>query len=100
MQRAHYIEQGPQEFRDQTLILLIQIALLDFVDQGLDFGRIDFGYLIVRFGHSYHTSILRGTMTGRFSIMCGAELSRLILSSLVPNERCSYRRLQAAMERN
>src|SRR5215813_10775695 len=83
-QHAHQVEEGSQDPADHSLILLIQIALLDFVDQGLDFGRIDFGYLVIGFSHSYHTSILRGTITGRFFSMCGAELSRLILFSPVP----------------
>src|SRR5262249_15838562 len=74
---AHYIEQGPQEPVDHSLILLVQFVLPDFLDQGLDFGRIDFRYLVVRLSHSYHTSILRGTITGRFFTICGAELSRL-----------------------
>src|SRR5262249_17845245 len=54
------------------------------------FGWIDFRNLVVRFSHWYHTYILKGTITGRFSIMYGAELSRFILSSLVPEvtRRC------------
>src|SRR5262249_23657604 len=63
LQHAHYIEQGPQEPDDHSLILLAQCGLLDFLDQGLDFGWIDFRNLVVRFSHSYHTSILRGTIT-------------------------------------
>src|SRR5215475_10053932 len=75
LQQAHHIEQGPQEPSDHSLILLAQCGLLDFLDQGLDFGRIDFGYLVVRFSHSSHTSVLRGTIAGRFFSMRGAELS-------------------------
>src|SRR5215475_5327523 len=75
LQQAHHIEQGPQEPSDHSLILLAQCGLLDFLDQGLDFGRIDFGYLVVRFSHSSHTSVLRGTIAGQFFSMRGAELS-------------------------
>src|SRR5262249_29853490 len=46
LQHAHYIEQGPQEPVDHSLILLVQFVLPDFLDQGLDFGRIDFRYLV------------------------------------------------------
>src|SRR5215813_12324877 len=75
LQQAHHIEQGPQEPSDHSLIPLAQCGLLNFLDQGLDFGRIDFGYLVVRFSHSSHTSVLRGTIAGRSFSMCGAELS-------------------------
>src|SRR5262249_30988251 len=75
LQHAHYIEQSPQEPVDHSLILLVQFVLPDFLDQGIDFGRIDFGYLVVRFSHSSHTSALRGTIAGRSFSMCGAELS-------------------------
>src|SRR5262249_16087708 len=49
LQHAHHIKEGPQGPSDHSLILLIQIALLDFVDQSLDFGGIDFRDLVVRF---------------------------------------------------
>src|SRR5262245_28831257 len=76
LQQAHHIEQGPQEPSDHSLILLAQCGLLDFLDQGLDFGRIDFGYLVVRFSHSSHTSVLRGTIASRF-LACGAQSCHL-----------------------
>src|SRR5262249_1371968 len=96
LQHSHQIEEGPQEPGDHFLILLIQITLLDFVDQSLYFGRIDFGYLVARFSHSYHTSTLKGTTANRFFSMCGAELSRLILSSLVPEvtRNCRWNTVQ------
>src|SRR5262245_53909481 len=76
LQQAHHIEQGPQEPSDHSLILLAQCGLLDFLDQGLDFRRIDFGYLVVRFSHSSHTSVLRSTIASRF-LACGAQSCHL-----------------------
>jgi hypothetical protein len=43
LQHADHVEQGPQEPADLSLILLAQGVLLDFIDQSLDFGRIDLG---------------------------------------------------------
>src|SRR5262245_15087549 len=87
LQQAYHIEQGPQEPSDHFLILLAQWGLLDFLDQGLDFGRIDFGDLVVRFSHLSHTSVLRGTIAGRFFSMCGAELSPLFCLHHFSNSR-------------
>jgi|SRR5262245_29666934 len=83
LQHTDQIEQRSQEPGDHSLILLAQCVPPDFFDQGLDFGRIDCWNLVVRFSHSYHTSILRGTITGRFSTMFGSELLRFILFALV-----------------
>src|SRR6266498_1061613 len=95
LQQAHHIEQGPQEPSDHSLILLAQCGLLDFLDQGLDFGRIDFGYLVVRFSHSSHTSVLRGTIAGRFFSMHGAELS----PSFCPHHFSNSRAFAEALHR-
>src|SRR6266511_3314977 len=93
-QQAHHIEQGPQEPSDHSLILL------DLLDQGLDFGRIDFGYLVVRFSHSSHTSVLRGTIAGRFFSMRGAELSPSFCPHHFSNSRAFAEALQHSKEQS
>src|SRR6266498_1463695 len=98
LQQAHHIEQGPQEPSDHSLILLAQCGLLDFLDQGLDFGRIDFGYLVVRFSHSSHTSVLRGTIAGRFFSMHGAELSPSFCPHHFSNSRAFAEALRISRE--
>src|SRR6266498_3801729 len=100
LQQAHHIEQGPQEPSDHSLILLAQCGLLDFLDQGLDFGRIDFGYLVVRFSHSSHTSVLRGTIAGRFFSMRGAELSPSFCPHHFSNSRAFAEALQHSKEQS
>src|SRR5215831_9859727 len=82
LQLAHQVEQASQQPGNHSFILLAQCVLLDFFDQGFDFGRIDFGYLVVRFSHLSYLYSERHDLWPIFSIY-GAELSRLILSSLI-----------------